>query len=244
MAFYTARELAEHINVASTYIRVWTNRKNLHKGADGLYDTDHPLNAMWIKLKRAEYYGKPKHVEKRERQRKGIPETVKSIPVIKDTVKKKLEKKNTEKKTDWNDSEDIANFKQSFRERDNSDDQLLGELARKKEKLAIEKQIEDIKLIRAKNAKISGETIPTELVVSSFSIFGKATVTAFLNGADDILTNISAMKGLTREEHAKLKGDLKRIINSAANDAVRIAQAQIDNIVDEYSQNRSRGERT
>lgn len=98
MAFYTARELAEHINVASTYIRVWTNRKNLHKGADGLYDTDHPLNAMWIKLKRAEYYGKPKHVEKRERQRKGIPETVKSIPVIKDTVKKNLRKKIQRKK--------------------------------------------------------------------------------------------------------------------------------------------------
>lgn len=232
MAFYTARELADHINVAPSYVRVWTNRKNLHKGADGLYDTDHPLNAMWIKLKRAEYYGKPKHIEKRERERKTVVKPQKIKP-----VKQK-------ERTDWNDHKEVEVFKQSFKERDNADDQLLGELARKKEKLAIEKQIEDIKLIRAKNAKISGETIPTELVVSSFSIFGKATVTAFLNGADDILTNISAMKGLTREEHAKLKGDLKRIINIAANDAVKIAQSQIDNIVDEYSQNRSRGERT
>ena len=73
---------------------------------------------------------------------------------------------------------------------------------------------------------------------------GKSTVVSFLNAADDLLVNISKMKQLSREEYAKLKGDLKKIINSAAADAVKTAQAQVENIVEEYSQRRGRGEKT
>jgi hypothetical protein len=230
MAYLNSTELAQHMGAPMGHLRVWVLRGKLLKRPDGLFDTEHPVNKIFIAQKKAEYDVKP--ASPKEFKPKPPPPPPAEHPPI-----------TPQRSIDWNDGKDIRQFKSDARERATAEDDLLGKLVREKEQLDIEKKREDLKLARAKNAKISGETIPTDLVVDCFSQFGKSTVTSFMNGADALLLKIAAMKGLDRAEYAKLKGELKKIINESAQDAIKTAKAQINNIVEEYSMQRSRGEK-
>lgn len=227
MAYLNSTELAEDIGVSLAHLRVWVSRKQLHKRPDGLFDTEHPVNKIFIAKQKPKYQGRPRK-EKPKPEIKPPAEHPEIIP---------------DRNIDWNDPVDVREVKNSIQARASAEDMLLGQIAREKEQLDLEKKREDLKLARAKNAKISGETIPTDLVVDVFAQFGKATVTSFMNGAEALLLKIAAMKGLDRAEYAKLKGDLKKIINDSAADAIKASKAQIDNIVNEYSMQRGRGEK-
>jgi len=216
MAILSCQELAELIGGSAAEIRVYKGRGKIIANDDNYYDTEHPLNQIFIKQQR---------VKRRRKAEFNF-----------------IEEKGA--KIDWNDEQDVKENKKRIFEQSDAEDDILTKLQKQKEQLAIEKLQEDIKLARSKNDKISGETIPTELVVSAFSQFGKSTVTSFSNASDAILLKVSSIKQLTREEYAMLKGEFKKAINEAASEAVKHAKAQIDNIVSEYSETRGRGERT
>lgn len=219
MAMLSVAEMVNLIggNTTDAHIRVWKKRGKLHSSERGMFDTDHPLNRMFITQKRLQH-GKSAELE-----------------INHDTV--------PGKKTDWNDPEDVKEHKRNAITYKSARDDEAVQMTKRKEELAIQKLEQEIKLIQAKNDKLSGETIPTELVGSAFAQFGKSTVTAFMNAAEDMLLKFSAMKQLTRDEYATLKGDIKKSVNAAASEAIRTSKAQIRNIVEEYSQRRGRGER-
>ena len=219
MAMLSVSEMAALIGgkTSDNTIRVWKQRGKLVSAERGMFDTEHPINRMFITRKRIEH------------GRSTEPE------INHDTV--------PGKKTDWNDPEDVRDHKRRAISYKSAKDDEIVEMSKRKEALAMQKLEEEIKLIKAKNDKLSGETIPTELVGSAFAQFGKSTVTSFLNAAEDMLLKFSAMKQLNRDEYAQLKGDIKKIVNASAAEAIRTSKAQIRNIVEEYSQRRGRGER-
>lgn len=219
MAIVTSQELAKLIGTEYAHVRVWKNRGQLVARDDKLFDTEHPVNKLWIAKKRADH-GKSTSFDFVEENKPSVT------------------------RTDWNDAEDVRERKRVVIESKSASNDAISQLIKQKEQYQLEKIQEEIKLLKARNEKISGETIPTELVSAVFSQFGKSTVVSFLNAAEDLLVNVSAMKQLSREEYAKLKGELKRIVNNAAAEAIKTAKAQVENIVGEYSQRKGRGEKS
>ena len=109
--------------------------------------------------------------------------------------------------------------------------------------LELEKKREDLELAKLKRAKLSGDVIPVDLVINTFAVYSKSATTSFHNAADNFLMDIQKEAGLTREQIARMRGELIATINTAVNDAHNNAKESIRDIVDEYSQTRGQGER-
>ena len=108
------------------------------------------------------------------------------------------------------------------------------ELSRKEEELEISK---------LKRQKMAGEVIPVDLVLLTFTQYGKATTTAFEDAADNFLVDIHKEAGLTADQMAKMRKNLITIINEAVKESISSAQDAVDNIIAEFSETRGQGER-
>ena len=116
-------------------------------------------------------------------------------------------------------------------------------LETEKKSLDIEKITEEIKLLKVKTSKASGEVIPTEVVRMVFAQHFKSLTAAFQNAADNLLMDIQKMKNLSREEVAHLRGQLVIVVNGAIDEGVKESKKSISNIVQEYSDKKGVGER-
>jgi hypothetical protein len=116
------------------------------------------------------------------------------------------------------------------------------ELEKIKKELDIEKTGEEIELLKKKNMKIDGESIPTEIVKSIFSYYGKNITTSFHNTAENWLTKIAKIKGLSNGELAEMRGELAKGINEGVLKAQVESKRAIGNIIKEYSLKREVGE--
>lgn len=110
-------------------------------------------------------------------------------------------------------------------------------------KQELEKSSLQTSLLKEKLKKISGDSIPTDLVKNLIASHSKSITIAFQNGADNLLMKIAKKKGLDRTEMAELRVDLIEIINIAVNDSIEVSKKTVRNIVAEYSQKKEQGER-
>ena len=108
---------------------------------------------------------------------------------------------------------------------------------------SLEKERINTALQKAKLEKISGDSIPTELVKNLFVHHSKSITIAFQNGADNLLMKIAKKKGLERTEMAELRIDLIEIINTAVNDSIEESKKTVRHMIAEYSQKKEVGER-
>lgn len=112
-----------------------------------------------------------------------------------------------------------------------------------------EKKIADLEKTKAETvykelqiAKIKGQQIPTELVKSVVSILSKSLVSAFKDGSDLMLIEISKRKKLSGTETAELKGLFTKIINESSIKAMAEARKGIKIIANDFSEKREVGE--
>jgi len=101
----------------------------------------------------------------------------------------------------------------------------------------------DIAEKEIKVAKLNGEVIPFDLVQLLFNQHSKSITTAFHNATDNIITDFQKEFGLTREDSAKLRGNLIEVVNQAVKESISISKKQVKNIVSEYSIKKGRGEK-
>lgn len=117
------------------------------------------------------------------------------------------------------------------------------EFDRKKKRLEVEKAHEDLKIARIKRQKLEGEVIPHELVTQVFKSHFKSITQSFHNASEQMAIDVVKRLNGKRSDISWAKG----VMVSSVNDAVRKSKAmsakEISNIVEEYSNSKTRGER-
>jgi|SRR6478609_1101538 len=123
---------------------------------------------------------------------------------------------------------------------DNSLD--LYDLEKKKKQLGLLKIEEETELLRKRNMKIDGESVPTDIVRTIFSDYGKNIVKSFQAAAENWLTRLSKTKGLSNTELANFRQELTLSINDAVDRAQEESKRGINSIVGDYTKKRGVGE--
>ena len=109
--------------------------------------------------------------------------------------------------------------------------------------LGLAKVKEDIEIAKLKREKMSGELIPTDLVKVLFASHFKSVTTTFHQAIENLISTISKRNNLDREQVAKIRGELTKIINDAIESSLSLSGKELGNIVDEYSHKRGKGEK-
>jgi hypothetical protein len=114
------------------------------------------------------------------------------------------------------------------------------ELKLKRAELA--KKAADTIHVQLKIDKLTGASIPTDLVKGVVSQLSKSLISSFKDGADGFLIEISKRKSLTINETAELRGVLINVINQSSTKAIAECKKNIRTIVNEFSTKREVGE--
>ena len=102
---------------------------------------------------------------------------------------------------------------------------------------------ERIEIERVKKDKLHGLVVPTQLVSVVFTQHSKNIASEFKNGADDWIIRIEKKLDLSRDDVAKIRGELVDVINKSVKKSVDTSKRQIYSIVRQYKEVRSKGER-
>lgn len=117
------------------------------------------------------------------------------------------------------------------------------ELERIKLQLDNEKKEKEIEKLNIQVGKLNGILIPTDLAKLVIVQISKSMSTAFKQGADNLLVEFAATKNLSSKESADMRAKIVAITNTSVENALNESKKMIKNIVNEYSDTRSRGER-
>lgn len=121
-------------------------------------------------------------------------------------------------------------------------DSSYAQLLKEMNELKNEKLLEEIELLKKRNMKMDGESIPTAAVISVISFFGKSYTDGTLQLMDNFLNQVSARKSLTASEHAEFRGIIIKGINEVATRTNKESKKNISNIIKEVSISRGVGE--
>lgn len=216
MTVFTKKEFAKLCGINTKDLSNYIRRGKVVCGEDGI-DGDLSDNKYFFE-KRKEFNDK--------KGKQNVPEEEKSLN------KRVSEKKNTVPQTKFEFPSD--------KEVHVSENYAIDTKIKKQE---LEKSSLQTSLLKAKLEKISGDSIPTELVKTLILNHSKSITIAFQNAADNLLMKIAKKKGLDRSEMAELRVELIEIINTAVNDSIDESKKTVKNIVAEYSQKKEQGEK-
>lgn len=117
------------------------------------------------------------------------------------------------------------------------------DLDAQKKKAEIKKLGVDTRINLIKEEKLLGKLIPTDLVKMVFAQHTQSIITAFKNGADVLIMDISKRKELTRTETADLNGKLAALINKSVDDSIAMTSKLFTTIIEAHTEKRERGEK-
>lgn len=100
----------------------------------------------------------------------------------------------------------------------------------------------DTRIALLKEEKLMGVSIPTDLVKVVIANLSKSIISAFKDGADNFLIEISKRKSLSISEIAECRGELIKIINTSSTRAISESKRNVKSIINEYSVKRGVGE--
>jgi hypothetical protein len=107
----------------------------------------------------------------------------------------------------------------------------------------LERKMEELEIAKLKRQKMAGESMPTDLVKNTISVYSRSVSRAFNNAADNLLVEFTVAAELSREQVSEMRRKLNLIVNDAVKNACDNAMDMVDNIVDEYKEVRGRGEK-
>jgi hypothetical protein len=110
-------------------------------------------------------------------------------------------------------------------------------------RVELDRKLEDLEIAKLKRQKMAGESMPTDLVKNTISVYSRSVSRSFNNAADNLLVEFQTMSDISREQVSSMRTKLNAIVNKAINDAYENAIDMVDNIVDEYSETRGKGDR-
>lgn len=119
----------------------------------------------------------------------------------------------------------------------------LEALEKKKKEVDIQKGTEQIAILKVQKEKLHGTLIPTELVVQLMVQHSESIKVAYSEALDNMIILISHKKKLSSTEEADIRRQVGPLLNKAVDNAIRASKKGINNIVDEYSEKKGRGEK-
>ncbi len=215
MALYTQSQFAEICGVDKAKVSVYKGRGKIILSGDLIDDTIEQ-NAYILKKWKAE--SELKKQGETEENTENKPSKAAAGP----SKKKKISS-----------NQQIPKFSEP-----SSTDYLSLEKAKKIREIA--RLDEQIEILRVQKEKLHGQVIPTDLVKSVFKQHTAGIVTAFKNGVENLLIELSKTKDFSRAELAELRGKMTEIINTSSEDSVKISKSMIASILAQYSSDKSK----
>ena len=220
MALHTKKDFAAICGIRLSALSTYISRRKVVCSGDYLDDAD-PVNIAfmekWRSIKQPDVPAPPLNGKPRD-ERKVIEKPDRSVP----------EKKIPRTKSD--------NQEFSFISPTNQLDAQI-------KSVELERKLEDLEIAKLKRQKMAGESMPTDLVKNTISVYSRSVSRSFNNAADNLLVEFQTMADISREQVSIMRGKLNAIVNKAINDAYENAIDMVDNIVDEYSETRGKGDR-
>jgi hypothetical protein len=218
MAKFKKREFYELCGVTKSYFYQYIKRGKIFAGSDGLIDTELPMNAEFMAT--------------RVLNKKNVP-----APPVVSVVEQPPTKAQT--KIQLNEIARKEKMEDKFEEQATH----KFNLDRQIKEADLEAKEQTIELNRLKIAKMSGEVIPTQLVIDVFAQHFKGITVSMHQGCDNFLMTIAKVSGMKKADLARMRGELIEIVNEAVRDGVQDSKDSVKNIVGEYSNRRGVGER-
>jgi len=106
-------------------------------------------------------------------------------------------------------------------------------------KRKIAKETEKLEL---QNAKIKGELIPVDLVIPLFKQFTKSMSDSYHNATENIVIMLQQKYKISDKSKVRIKAEMIDTINLATSKGVEDTLSQVDQISDEFSEKKGRGE--
>lgn len=244
MALVSKKDFASALNIAYGTIRSKFSRKQLCCNRKGLVDTEHPLNYTYL----LEVNGGDQsvfddyHISGTNVKKKVVPTTKKETKVtnkVEKVVEVPISKvvpvvDKTPKLT--------AEERKVLQEQKKVRDSLASFEIRKKEAevTLVERNAE---LKQWELEKKAGNTLPLDMIESVLGINFKAIFKTNFSLANNVAMVIVQQLGGSKEDLHSIRKELENVFDKTVKDAEKKASVDIDKLIDEYSEVRSRGER-
>jgi hypothetical protein len=217
MALLSKKEFAEGVcGITTKDLAVYIGRKQVVVTTDDLIDTTNDKNKAFAE----------KCLVNKEKKKGAVPAA--EPPKVK-KVQEAVSAAVTSDSDDEEDEEGIPSLIAS---------------ERKLKHLDTQKREEEIQILKLKKDKLRGLVIPTELVKPLLKRNNQEILNSFKAlFFDDFVRKVGKRHGLTVDEIAELKRDGIATINKAMTDAKNNSVKNVDNIIDEFSEKKGKGER-
>jgi hypothetical protein len=218
MALFKKVEFAAECRVSKAHVSVAITRGKIIVREDKLIDSKNEINRLYIERcleNKARQPDKPKDVTTGQERGK-VAKSKRSKPQEPAEIPNRAE-----------DPTKSARITQKF------DVELQEKQAR------IEKMRLDARLMEMKEAKLTGQLIPTDLVFGTIRQLTQSLLVNFNNSTDAWLVDLAKKLKIDRAMLADLRKDVKKVLNSSVDMAVTDAQKNVENITKEYSQRKN-----
>lgn len=226
MALHSKKEFAKMCGLTTGNLTVYISRKKVIASGDYINDSIE-INKLFLESRKLliEKKGDTPKEERPERKLRllrpdpGLPEP----PKIEDPD------------DEFDDDEDEGS--------DSGLQNTMTGLTKKKMQVEIEKKKREIALLKLREEKLNALVIPTELVKTVISQHTKSISTSFKNSLENVLTLISKQSNLSVTQIADIRGRLLHELNTAVDKSVNESKKNVANIVREFVESKSIGER-
>lgn len=226
MAFFNKKEFAEKCGLEPKNLAVYIGRGKVvvtRKGDEDVIDTSISQNKLFLEKRKGRQT--EKQLVEEFKRRPALVEGMEDYPIDEQfrTVASGNARSSNEKKD--GPPMDLVQSTEWLRYRD---------------AIKREKEIEKLEL---DNQRKRGEVIPTVLIGPLVFQMNQSIMTAFKNGAEEIVRMMGKKYGMTAADMSEMRGQLIKITNTAMDKARDLTLANVRAIVNEHQEKRGVGER-
>lgn len=244
MALVSKKDFAIALGVPYGTIRSKFSRKQLCCNRKGLIDTEHPTNFAYI----LEVNGGNQnvfdlyHISGANVKKKSIPAT-KVVENLTVKAKKVVEVPKTKEVVIVNKTPKLTpEERKSMRERDEINKSLASFELRKKQ-AEVELVEKNAELKQWELEKKAGKTLPLDMIENMISINYKAVFKSIHSQIKNIAMVMVQQLGGDKNDLNSIMIEMENVLDTTVKDSKRKASVDIEKLIDEYSEIRSRGER-
>lgn len=234
MASKSKSEFAHACGISSNALSVYIGRGQVILESNGLIDDENGINMAFLVKRMAKAsksippipkppkQPKPpkKSVGRPSKEQKKIEAKVKAAPVKPEmTVEEKAE---------------AVKKKQDFAE--------LADMERRAKQAKLDRETEELELIRMKRAKAVGDVVPTGVIKTLIVHFSESIKNHYTEACENLLVIIAQTKGFSSEEMGKIRSQLIVLVNRAVDGSLDSTKKNLSSIVDDYSKRRGVGQ--
>lgn len=244
MALVSKKDFASALSVSYGTIRSKFSRKQLCCNRKGLVDTEHPLNYSYL----LEVNGGNQsvfdsyHISGTNVKKKSIPASVLEKKVAKDTVKVDKEPITKDVQTINKTPKLTPEERKVLKDREETNKLLASFEIRKKEAEVVLKEREG-ELKQWELEKKAGNTLPMDMIESVIGINFKAIYKTNISLANNVAMVIVQQLGGSKEDLHSIRKEIENAFDKTVKDTEKKASVDIERLINEYSEVRSRGER-